>query len=112
MLDYERRYKINDSYYTFLLQKRSEAQIRKASNSPDNAVMQKARTSQLVNANQKQKKYMIFFFIGLAIPAVLIILKELLIMPYVQKKISKELPETDSRQSVRYAIPNTKPTNE
>ena len=28
MLDYERRYKINDSYYTFLLQKRSEAQIR------------------------------------------------------------------------------------
>ena len=78
MLDYERRYKINDSYYTFLLQKRSEAQIRKASNSPDNAVMQKARTSQLVNANQKQKKYMIFFFIGLAIPAVLIILKELL----------------------------------
>ena len=65
MLDYERRYKIDDSYYTFLLQKRSEAQIRKASNSPDNAVMQKARTSQLVNANQKQLAQLQSFLSGL-----------------------------------------------
>ncbi|MDO4727279.1 MAG: polysaccharide biosynthesis tyrosine autokinase [Porphyromonadaceae bacterium] len=78
MLDYERRYKINDSYYTFLLQKRSEAQIRKASNSPDNAVMQKARTMSLINAKEKQNKYIVFLLIGLAVPAALIILKELL----------------------------------
>ncbi len=78
MLDYQRQFKINDSYYTFLLQKRSEAQIRKASNSPDNGVMEKARTISIINATEKQKKYVTSLIIGLIVPMLLIILKELL----------------------------------
>ena len=79
MINYERAYKINDNYYTFLLQKQSEAQIRKASNVPDNKILQKARISQLpVNGGDKIKIYLLFVIIGLLIPAAYIILKELL----------------------------------
>ena len=79
MINYERAYKINDNYYTFLLQKQSEAQIRKASNVPDNKILQKARISQLpVNGGDKVKIYLLFVIIGLLIPAAYVILKELL----------------------------------
>ena len=79
MINYERSYKINDNYYTFLLQKQSEAQIRKASNVPDNKILQKARISQLpVNNSDKIKIYLLFAIIGLLIPALYIILKEIL----------------------------------
>ncbi len=79
MINYERAYKINDNYYTFLLQKQSEAQIRKASNVPDNKILQKARISPLpVNGGDKIKIYLLFVIIGFLIPAAYIILKELL----------------------------------
>lgn len=78
MINMERDYKINDNYYTFLLQKRSEAQIRKASNSPDNSILQKARVISLVNGDKKSKTYMMFAIIGLLIPAAFVVLRELL----------------------------------
>jgi tyrosine-protein kinase Etk/Wzc len=39
LLGIERKYKLNDELYTFLLEKRAEAQIQKASNMPDNEVI-------------------------------------------------------------------------
>ena len=39
LLGIERKYKLNDAIYTYLLQKRSEAAITKASNTPDNEVV-------------------------------------------------------------------------
>ena len=79
MINFERAYKINDNYYTFLLQKQSEAQIRKASNVPDNKILQKARVRHSpVNGGDKMKIYFFFVVIGLLIPAAYIILKELL----------------------------------
>lgn len=81
MINYERSYKINDNYYTFLLQKQSEAQIRKASNVPDNKILQKARISQSpVNGSDKIKIYLLFFIIGVLIPAAYVVLRELLNM--------------------------------
>lgn len=78
MINYERKYKINDSYYTYLLQKRSEAQIRKASNVADNKVLQKARINPgPVNAANKVKIYVLFSLIALLIPAAYVILLEL-----------------------------------
>lgn len=77
MINMEREYKINDNYYTFLLQKRSEAQIRKASNSPDNSILQQARVISLVNGDKKSRTYMMFVIIGLLIPAAFIVLREL-----------------------------------
>ncbi|MDR2652015.1 MAG: polysaccharide biosynthesis tyrosine autokinase [Prevotellaceae bacterium] len=78
LLDYERKFNINDSYYTFLLQKRSEAQMRKAANSPDNSVLQKARVMYMVNGDVKKDIYSVRLIFGLLIPAIFIVLKELL----------------------------------
>jgi tyrosine-protein kinase Etk/Wzc len=39
LLGIERKYKLNDQLYTFLLEKRAGAQIQKASNMPDNEVV-------------------------------------------------------------------------
>ncbi|MFI3296005.1 MAG: polysaccharide biosynthesis tyrosine autokinase [bacterium] len=79
MVNVERQYKINDNYYTFLLQKQAEAQIRMASNVPDNKILQNARTSILpVNSSEKSKVYLIFLLLGIALPSIFIILKELL----------------------------------
>lgn len=77
MINMEREYKISDNYYTFLLQKRSEAQIRKASNSPDNSILQQARVISLVNGDKKSKTYMMYLIIGLLIPAAFVVLREL-----------------------------------
>ena len=79
MINFERAYKINDNYYTFLLQKQSEAQIRKASNVPDNKILQRARVNYSpINGGDKMKTYLIFILIGLLIPAIYVVLKELL----------------------------------
>lgn len=79
MVNYERQYKINDNYYTFLLQKKSEAQIRKASNVPDNKILQDARTTLYpVNTRDKMMKFLICLLLGLLIPAGYVILKFLL----------------------------------
>ena len=76
MVNYERAYKINDNYYTFLLQKQSEAQIRKASNVPDNKILQDARTTLLpVNTRDKMIVYLISLLVGLLLPAAYIVLR-------------------------------------
>ncbi|MDR0370257.1 MAG: polysaccharide biosynthesis tyrosine autokinase [Prevotellaceae bacterium] len=74
----ERNYRIDDSYYTFFLQRRAEAQIQKASNSPDNTVLDKARITELTNRGVKRTMIILFTLIGFLIPALTIIFKELL----------------------------------
>ena len=44
-LGYERKFALNDELYKFLMQKRAEAQIVMASNSPDNSIIDEARVS-------------------------------------------------------------------
>lgn len=74
----DRKYKMDDSYYTFFLQKRAEAQILKASNTPDNQILDKARTKGATNTDKRTKTTLIFFALGLVIPAIIVILIELL----------------------------------
>ena len=78
MVAIERNYRIDDNYYTFFLQKRAEAEIQKASNTPDNEIMDRSRTSITTNANAKKKTTTTYCLVGLLIPLVLIILSELL----------------------------------
>ena len=78
MVAIERNYRIDDNYYTFFLQKRAEAEIQKASNTPDNSIMDKARTLAIMNANTKKKTTTKYLLIGFLIPMGLIILSELL----------------------------------
>ena len=78
MVAIERNYRIDDNYYTFFLQKRAEAEIQKASNTPDNSVLDKARTTNITNAKAKRKTTTNYLTIGFMIPLILIILSELL----------------------------------
>lgn len=78
MVEIERNYRIDDNYYTFFLQKRAEAEIQKASNTPDNSIMDKARTTAIMNAKAKSKTTTTYLIIGFLIPLLLIILSELL----------------------------------
>ena len=78
MVAIERNYRIDENYYTFFRQKRAEAEIQKASNTPDNSVMDRARTTAVMNANAKSKTTTIYLVIGFLIPFFLIIISELL----------------------------------
>ena len=78
MVAIERSYRIDDNYYTFFLQKRAEAEIQKASNTPDNSIMDKARTLYVMNSKDKKKTTTTYLVVGFLIPLVLIILSELL----------------------------------
>ena len=79
MVAIERNYRIDDNYYTFFLQKRAESEIQKASNTPDNEILDRARTTtKLVNGKVKKKTMTTFLAIGAVLPLLLIILSELL----------------------------------
>jgi tyrosine-protein kinase Etk/Wzc len=73
----ERQFDLNNEVYTFLLRKRSEAQIQKASNTPDHSTLEMARpagqVSPTVNSN-RQKALMI----GLVIPFIFLLIRQLL----------------------------------
>ena len=78
LLKIQREFKINDDYYTFLMQKRADAQIQKASNSPDNIILDRARVASITNGGQKSKRYSSLLLIALVVPAAFIVLRELL----------------------------------
>lgn len=71
----ERTHKLNDAIYTFLLQKASENQIAKASNTPDNEVLDQATVYGPISPNKKNdySKGLLFAFL---FPALIIGLKE------------------------------------
>ena len=79
MVAIERNYRIDDNYYTFFLLKRAESEIQKASNTPDNEILDRARTTtKLVNGNVKKKTMTTFLALGALLPLLLIIISELL----------------------------------
>ena len=62
----ERKFKLNDEIYTFLLQKRSEAQIARASSLPDYEVIDPARIAVAGSVSPKRTfNYMIALIIAL-----------------------------------------------
>ncbi|MBK9356490.1 MAG: polysaccharide biosynthesis tyrosine autokinase [Bacteroidales bacterium] len=83
----ERTFKLNDAIYTFLLQKRSEAQIARASNTPDYEVIDPARhvTTALIYP-KKTLNYIIAILAGLVLPFVIIVLGDFLNMKITSKK--------------------------
>jgi capsular exopolysaccharide synthesis family protein len=74
----QRHYQINENYYNFLLQKRADAQIKKASNSPDNIILDKASVNGIINVGTKGNVYYSYLLIGLIIPFIFVILRTLL----------------------------------
>ena len=109
MVAIERNYRIDDNYYTFFLQKRAEAEIQKASNMPDNEILDKARTTSQVNSNAKKRKYTNYLLIGLLVPLFFIILSELLNQKVRTPKEAEKLSDFHLIGSIRHAR-NQSPT--
>lgn len=103
-LDIEREHKLNDAIYTFLLQKQSETQITKASNTPDNEILDNASITGIVAPNKKKntRQSLLLAFI---LPIGIIVLKE-----YLNTKIrdKQELLSLAPNASILGYIPEYK----
>ena len=77
LLKYQRNFNLSDDTYKYLMQRRAEAQILKASNTPDNEILDIARleTTRLVKPRSSMN-YLIALIIGLLIPALYLFLKD------------------------------------
>ena len=76
MVSMQRKFNLSDALYTFLLQKRSEAEITMASNFPDYEILEPAREiSSVVVSPKTLFNWMIAFFMALMIPTTFVILK-------------------------------------
>jgi len=76
-LRYQNRYTVNEQYSTYLMQKRYEARIQKASNVPDNYVLEPPKQAGgPINTNQKTDTYLMCLVIGLALPLAFVVCKE------------------------------------
>jgi capsular exopolysaccharide synthesis family protein len=75
----QRQFNINESIYTYLLQKRSEATITMASNYPDFALFEPARKVTSYQVTPKYLySYIIALILGIGIPSGLMLLKNLI----------------------------------
>jgi len=73
----KRNFDLNNELYTFLLKKRAEAAIAKASNVSDSQIIDPARLATIVKIKPKLAiNLLIGMFLGLGLPFLLIILKE------------------------------------
>lgn len=81
----ERVFKLNDNYYSFLVQKRADAQIQKASNTSDNIFLERARVQMITNFGDKGKTYSSNLLIALVIPICIVVLIEVL-NPFVRSE--------------------------
>jgi capsular exopolysaccharide synthesis family protein len=73
----ERKFRLNDAIYNYLMQKHAEAKITKASNLPDDLVIEPAKLKGKVSPN-KNLNYMISFFLGFFIPFGFVYIKDTL----------------------------------
>ncbi len=73
LLGIERKFKMNDDMYTYLLERRSEAQLAKAANLADNEIIEKA-TAQGKVVPDKKRVIIIIILLGLLFPSVIIFL--------------------------------------
>ncbi len=68
LLGIERKYKLNDELYTFLLEKRAEAQIQKASNMPDNELVDPPEADIKPVKPRKSLIYLFAIALGICFP--------------------------------------------
>jgi len=73
LVGFERKFQLNDAIYTFLLQRRAEAQIAKASNLPEHEIVEPARLVRQVYPNN-MINYGLAIFMGLLVPSLVIMI--------------------------------------
>lgn len=86
LINFQRQFNLNDQIYTYLLQKRAETGIAKASNNPDNKILDIARPENAIQVKPKTSlNYMIAFVLGAMIPMIIILL-----LDFLNNKISSK----------------------
>lgn len=87
MINIQRKFDINNTVYTFLLEKRAEAGIARASNVPDNRIIDQAGYFNSYRISPRENRnYMIAWLFGILAPAVLILLIDYLNNKIIDKK--------------------------
>ncbi|MCD4736213.1 MAG: hypothetical protein K8R53_09235, partial [Bacteroidales bacterium] len=87
LLSIERKFKLSENIFNYLQQKRSEAQITKASNEPDNEVIDRARNSAGAPIFPKKSlNYTIAIILGLILPIIYVLGKEYLNDKIIERK--------------------------
>ena len=77
LLKYQRNFDFNDDTYKYLMQRRAEAQILRASNTADNEILDEARLERTtLVAPRKSMNLLVALIIGLLIPAIYLFLKD------------------------------------
>lgn len=78
LISVQRKFALNDNIYTYLLQRRAEAGIVKASNSTDSEIIDFARVQGNGPVSPKKNMvYLVGIFLGLFIPFLIVIVKEM-----------------------------------
>ena len=106
LLNFEREFNLQNTLFTFLLQKRAEAQITKASNLPDNQVIDVARAEgKSPIFPKKSLNYLIAITLGLVIPGGYVFIKD-----YFNDKIieKKDIEKITSLPIIGYISHNTR----
>jgi len=75
LLGIERKFNLNNAIYTFLLEKRAEAQIAEASNLPDSDIIEPAQVITQVYP-KKTRNYLLAFIAGVFFPALFLQIKK------------------------------------
>ena len=105
----QRKYNLNETTYTYLLEKRAEASIAKAGNVADNKIIDEARLSSQDPISPNSKSiYIISIFFGIIIPGIWITAKDLLNDKINSKKDVKKLCDIPILGSITH---NNKGTN-
>ncbi len=75
LLGFERKFNLNNVLYTFLLQQRAEAQIQKASNQPDNELIDPARADINPVAPNKPIVFLFALLLGAGLPFLILLIR-------------------------------------
>ena len=92
LINYQRNFHFSEDTYKYLMQRRAEAQILKASNTPDNEILDEARMERIVKISPRtMMNYLIALIIGLLIPALYLFLKDFFNMTITDRKDVEKL---------------------
>ena len=87
MINIQRKFDINNTVYTFLLEKRAEAGIARASNVPDNRIIDHAGSFSTSRIRPKERQnYMMALVLGFFFPVIGIVLVDYLNNKVIDKK--------------------------
>lgn len=74
-INIERKYRLNNETYTFLLQKMSDAQIAKASNLSDSFIIEEARIKEVPSQLKKMRLYIAALLLSFLVPIIIIFIR-------------------------------------